>query len=287
MMKTMAAYFRPACIFGFALLCSALLLMVFELPASAQVAYPSSMASTGDSITRAFNTGSFPFIDAPANSWSTGTNTTVNSQYNRLLAKNSLIKGKNFNDAKTGAKMVDLAGQMSSAVSQGVQYVTVLMGANDVCTSSESTMTDITTFRNQFQSAMTSLTTGLPNVRVFVSSIPNIYNLWSILKGNSTARAVWSLYGICQSMLVNPQSTAQTDIDRRARVQQRNIDFNTQLAQVCALYTQCLFDNNATYNTAFVTSDVSTRDYFHPTIAGQAKLARVSWCASAFRDTTC
>lgn len=286
-MKTMAAYFRPACIFGFALLCSALLLMVFELPASAQVAYPSSMASTGDSITRAFNTGSFPFIDAPANSWSTGTNTTVNSQYNRLLAKNSLIKGKNFNDAKTGAKMVDLAGQMSSAVSQGVQYVTVLMGANDVCTSSESTMTDITTFRNQFQSAMTSLTTGLPNVRVFVSSIPNIYNLWSILKGNSTARAVWSLYGICQSMLVNPQSTAQTDIDRRARVQQRNIDFNTQLAQVCALYTQCLFDNNATYNTAFVTSDVSTRDYFHPTIAGQAKLARVSWCASAFRDTTC
>ena len=38
------------------------------------VNYPNSIASTGDSITRAFNTGSVPFTDAPANSWSTGTN---------------------------------------------------------------------------------------------------------------------------------------------------------------------------------------------------------------------
>ncbi|HEX9124675.1 MAG TPA: SGNH/GDSL hydrolase family protein, partial [Actinomycetota bacterium] len=34
--------------------------------------YPNSMASTGDSITRAYNTGTAPFSDAIGNSWSTG-----------------------------------------------------------------------------------------------------------------------------------------------------------------------------------------------------------------------
>src|SRR2546423_12350919 len=75
--------------------------------ARATAVYPGSMASTGDSITRAYNTGS-AFADAPANSWSTGTNATVNSHYTRLLALNPNISGKNFNDAKSGAKMPDL-----------------------------------------------------------------------------------------------------------------------------------------------------------------------------------
>jgi len=29
-----------------------------------------------------------------------------------------------------------------------------------------------------------------------------------------------------------------------------------------------------------VRSDVSTRDYFHPSLAGQAKLASVTWAAT-------
>jgi hypothetical protein len=34
------------------------------------------------------------------------------------------------------------------------------------------------------------------------------------------------------------------------------------------------------YNTAFVRSDVSTIDYFHPSVSGQAKLAAVTWGAT-------
>jgi hypothetical protein len=114
---------------------------------------------------------------------------------------------------------------------------------------------------------------------VSVSSIPNIYQLWSVLKGNSSARFVWSLFKVCQSMLANPTSTNQADVDRRARVLQREVDFNTVLAQVCAQYAQCRFDGNAVFNTAFVASDITTRDYFHPSLSGQQKLASVSWSA--------
>jgi hypothetical protein len=144
------------------------------------------------------------------------------------------------------------------------------------------TLTD--TFRTQFQTALNDLATGSPDARIFVASIPNIYNLWSIFNtgdaASTTAQNTWTNYGICQSMLANPSSTAQADIDRRARVQQRNLDFNTVLAQECALYIHCRFDNNAVYNTVFTQTDVSTVDYYHPAAAGQAKLATFSYLAS-------
>jgi lysophospholipase L1-like esterase len=259
-----------------------------QVKASPAVAgWPGSMASTGDSITRAYNTGSSAFTDAPANSWSTGTNAQVNSHYSRILAAFPGINGLNFNDAVTGAKMADLNGQMATVNTQHVDYVTVLLGANDACTPTEGQMTPVDTFRAQFQAALNTLSAGSPDTRVYVLSVPNIYNLWSILHDNSSARFIWGLGSICQSMLANPQSTAQADVDRRNRVLQRVVDYNTHLAQVCATDIHCRFDNNTVFNTAFVPSDVSTRDYFHPAIAGQAKLAMATYAAGFdFTDAT-
>ncbi|MBP7693029.1 MAG: SGNH/GDSL hydrolase family protein [Anaerolineales bacterium] len=262
-----------------ALLVALSLALTSAFPVSA-VTYPNSMAALGDSITRAYNTGS-AFADAPQNAWATGTNSSVNSLYLRLLPYNAALSGKNFNYAVTSAKMASLATQ-AGRVTSTIQYVTILMGANDVCTSSESTMTSVAAFQSQFTAALNLLKTNAPNAQIYVVSIPNIYNLWAILKGSSTARFTWSVLRICQSMLANASSTSSTDEARRQRVRQRNIDFNSALAQVCAQYANCRFDNNAVFNTTFVKGDVSTRDYFHPSLAGQVKLANVAWGASGF-----
>ena len=239
---------------------------------------PSSMASLGDSITRGFNACGY-YVDCTNESWSTGGDSAINSHYLRILAKNPAISGRNLNDAKTGAKAIDLDGQASTAVSQGVEYVTVLMGANDACTSSESTMTSVTTFRSQAQAALTRLQNGLPTARVFVSSIPDVKRLWFIGKGSFSARTAWSTLSICQSLLANPTSTLQADVDRRARVQQRVVDFNTQLQQVCALNVHCKYDGNATFNYQFAFSQVSGWDYFHPNKSGQTALASTTYGA--------
>jgi lysophospholipase L1-like esterase len=252
--------------------------MVEAVPAGAIPAIPNSMASTGDSITRGFNACGW-FSDCTNESWSTGGDSAINSHYLRILAKNSAISGHNLNDAKTGAKMIDLNGQMTTVVSQGVQYVTVLMGANDACTSSESTMTDVTTFASQFQQAMTTVENGLPNASVFIASVPDVYRLWYIGHTSSSAVNAWNGFKICQSELANPTSTAQADVDRRARVRQRVIDFNTQLANICAQYANCKFDGNAVFNYQFVLSQVSTWDYFHPNKTGQAALASTTYAA--------
>lgn len=240
---------------------------------------PSSMASMGDSITRGFNASGW-YSDSPSRSFSTGTDSVVNSHYRRILAVNPAISGKNFNDGKSGAKASDMAGQANTAVSQNVQYVTILIGANDACTSSEASMTSIATYRAQIDSALATLKSGLPNAKVALMSVPNVWRLWEVGHVSSSARNTWSLFGICQSLLANSNSTAQADVDRRARVRQRVVDFNTSLAQACAAYgANCDFDGNAVFNYPFVLSQVSTWDYFHPNRSGQAVLATVSYAA--------
>ena len=247
--------------------------------------FPDSMASLGDSITRAVNPEPFLLGDQPQYSWSTGDNSTVQSHYYRILQQNSAISGNNYNDAVSGARMTELNGQAQTAVGQGVEYVTILMGANDVCTSSEATMTPVETFRSQLQQGLDTLTLGLPDARIFLASIPDIHGLWLILKDNALARFMWNTFSICQSLLANPTSTALADVERRDRVRQRNIDFNTQLAEVCAQYTACLFDYNAGFNTQFEPAHISTLDYFHPSIQGQTLAASVSWGATYFGDS--
>lgn len=258
-----------------------LLATVFALTvtASAQGAYPNSIASTGDSITRAFNDCWFPYIDCPSASWTTGT--ASYSHYRRIQGTNPGITGRSYNHAVSGADMADLHGQVQGVIGRRAEYVTILMGANDVCASSEAGMTPVATFRAQFEQAMAALSAGLPSSRIFVSSIPDIYQLFSLYRYDLGANAVWAIAGICQSMLAYPFSNLPGDVARRARVRQRNIDYNTQLAQVCALYAQCRTDSNAVFNTAFVRSDVSTRDYFHPSVNGQVKLAAVTWSQAA------
>lgn len=242
--------------------------------ASAAPPLPSSIAAIGDSITRATDVCCW-YGDHPAQSWSTGGGLFdgIRSHYERILSANPSVYGHNYNDARAGAKMRDASGQAATAVTQAARYVTILMGGNDVCTDSPSTMTSVSDFETQFTTTMDELATGLPaGSHVFVSSIPNIYQLWQVLHTNPTAELVWTVAGICQSML----SPFNTEQDRQA-VLAREEAFNQVLADVCSRYTFCRFDNDATFDFQFTTGDVSTLDYFHPSLAGQAALASITW----------
>jgi lysophospholipase L1-like esterase len=250
-------------------------------PAAAQTdpgPAPNSIASMGDSITRGFNACGF-FLNCPSRSFSTGT-TAVNSHYQRILAINPSINGNNLNASRSGARVDEMPAQAQTVVAGGAEYVTILIGANDACTSSEASMTPVATYRGHIDQTLAVLRSGLPDARVLLISIPDIKQLWNVGRTNFFARTAWNLFNICQSMLDNPTSFAAADVARRDRVQQRVIDFNTQLAQACAAYgPNCRFDNNAVFNFAFSLSQVSGWDYFHPNATGQAMLAQVSYAA--------
>ena len=235
---------------------------------------PASIASIGDSITRAFDVCCW-YGDHPAQSWSTGNLPFdgISSHYERLLGLNPAIAGHNHNDARTGARMRDAQGQAQTAVSQHAQYVTIELGANDACTSSRSTMTSVADFRTQFAATMNALAAGLPpGAHVFVGSIPNVYRLWQLFHGNAAAQLVWFGARICQSML----SVTNTEADRQAVVA-RITAFNGVLADVCGRYAFCRYDGGAVFDYSFTSGQVSKLDYFHPSISGQAALATITW----------
>src|SRR5215203_4635148 len=211
--------------------------------ASAAPPLPNSIAGIGDSITRAADVCCW-YGDHPGQSWSTGSTSYdgISSHYERLKGVNLAIAGQEYNDAVSGAKMTDAPGQAAQAVSQHAQYVTVLMGANDLCTSSPDTMTPTSSFEADFKSTMATLMAQDPKPYVFVASIPNIYRLWQVLHDNSLARLVWATAHICQSMLGATRTKAE-----RQLVVDREAAFNDILAKVCAEYARCLWDGGAVY----------------------------------------
>jgi lysophospholipase L1-like esterase len=242
--------------------------------AAAAPPLPGSIAAVGDSISQAYDVCCW-YGNHPANSWSTGDagGDGVTSHYERIRAGNPAVV--RYNDAVAGARMADAPAQASRAVGQGARYVTILMGANDVCTSSTSTMTSVDTFRSQFRQALGTLNSAPVRPRIFVASIPDVYHLWELFRYDLVAQSVWAAAGICQSLL----SLSNTSTQRTA-VRSRTVALNTVLAQECAGYANCRFDGNAVFSYPFSRSQVSRLDYFHPGLSGQAALASITWAAS-------
>ncbi|WP_309123879.1 GDSL-type esterase/lipase family protein [Arthrobacter sp.] len=233
------------------------------------------MAALGDSITRALAVCCSDGDNA-RHSWSTGDRTGdgVTSHYERLRGLDAAITGRNHNNALSGSRAVHLPGQAETAIQQNVEYVTILTGANDLCASSAATMTSEADFAAHINTALATLRRGLPRARIFVASIPDLYQLWKVLEGNAEAREAWAR-GTCPSML----SGGNTE-EQRQLVVTRELAFNRILAQACSRYKNCRWDNNALYDFNFSASDVSTLDYFHPSLEGQARLAELTWRAS-------
>ncbi len=237
---------------------------------------PNSMAATGDSMTQAFDIDwCCALQDNPQYSWSTGDDGAVVSHYLRIAAANAGIIGQAFNFAVTGARMAGLDAQVKNAAAQKVEYLTILMGANDLCTSTIAGMTPTAVFTAQFRQALKDFTTLDPTARIFVSSIPDIYQLWKVLHEDPFVQFFWDLFGICQSML----SSNNSEADRQKVVAQESAD-NAALAAVCAEFASCLWDAYNTFNFKFAATDVSTVDYFHPSFDGQNNLAAVTWASS-------
>lgn len=122
-----------------------------------------------------------------------------------------------------------------------------------------------------------------------------------------TARILWDTLGVipCRTMLFRPNiprnagptpDPTNTAEQRRLRVRDHNIALNDVLAEECAAMLRCTFDDHAVFELVanrgtdgvlladkdewtFVDADISTQDHFHPSFAGQRKLAEAAWAA--------
>ncbi|MDG4766636.1 GDSL-type esterase/lipase family protein [Solwaraspora sp. WMMD406] len=244
---------------------------------------PSSMAALGDSITAGYGS-CVVLTSCRRNSWSTGDGFRVDSHYERIRQANPAMRGQAHNFAVPGARAAALADQAASAVDVGAQYVTILVGANDVCRPDVREMTSVTAFRAEIDRTLDVLRAGLPQAEVLVVSIPDLYHLWQIGHGEERVVRAWNR-GVCPSMLADPTSTDESDVQRRALVRDRVEAFNTQLAEACRAYgDRCRFDGGAVHRVEFALDTLNQIDYFHPDADGQDILADVTYAASGLAN---
>ena len=256
-------------------------------PVAARRGLPARIAAAGDSMTRAFNVGSCcVFSDAPEFSWATGDNAKVDSHYRRLREMNPAVR--EFNFARTGAKIADLDRQLRAAAAQKADYLTIMIGANDIlavlgraengCKPEPAAMTSVSTFRTRFKTALTRFAAARPKASILVASIPNVPRLWTIFSKDQKILDVWSARGSCEASLTG----SSKDVAIRA-AGTRLRAYNAALAQVCKSVATCRWDGGATYAFPFTKADFSTVDYFHPNATGQRRIAEITWRAGYWR----
>ncbi|MFV0136211.1 SGNH/GDSL hydrolase family protein [Streptomyces sp. HMX87] len=234
---------------------------------------PESVAAVGDSITTGFDACAV-LSDCPEVSWATGTRPEVDSLAVRLLGKADAAQ-RSWNFAVSGARMADLAGQMTRAAARKPELVTVLVGANDACRASTSAMTSVADFRAQFETAMSTLRKALPKTQVYVASIPDLKRLWAQGRTSAMGKQVWKL-GICPTMLGDADALDAAATQRRETVDQRVRDYNKALREVCAQDRRCRTDGGAVHAYRFGARQLSQWDWFHPSVNGQARLAEIA-----------
>lgn len=234
---------------------------------------PASVAAVGDSITRGFDACSV-LADCPEVSWATGSDPAVQSLAARLLGE-AEVPARSWNYAVTGSRMADLPGQLAAAAEHKPGLVTVMVGSNDACRPTASSMTPVAEFRAGFEQALKELRAASPASQVYVSSVPDLQRLWEQGKDSPMVRQVWKL-GICQSMLAEPLSGAQGATARREKVRARVVEYNEALREVCAKDELCRYDGGAVFQYPFSAEQLSRWDWFHPGKDGQARLAELA-----------
>lgn len=266
---------------------------------------PKRLSSVGDSITEAINAEEFnPLVIITPNHWASWSNgfrgfwewllgrANVNSHNQRISSRFGSRNRKNFMEALSGADSFDLGPQMTASVSHAADYVTVFMGHNDVCQDSFSDIPTDAEFEANVRAGFDALRAGLPNgATVYTLGIVDIYKLWQLgpqLSGllGVSCEVVWAttLLGVfpCGTMLNPLNSEADRQFTRS-----RNVAFNQILENLVAEFEandphhHWQFADTA-FQADFVPSEVSPFDCFHPSAAGQKRLARDSWEAGPF-----
>lgn len=241
---------------------------------------PRSMAAIGDSITQ--GVGADPTTAAPAShlSWATGFHPPdpVKSHYERLLAAGAPIEGQAKNLGLAGSNMSDAPRQAAEAVASRAEYVTIMMGSNDLCVWSKKWITPHAKFECDFRLTMETLSTGLPDAGIFVLSIPDLYRVWFMLHDNPTVTDEWGWIRPCRSMFAR----FNTERDRQ-RVRDINRTFNETLERVSAEYPNSRFDGHAIFDRAYIASEVGS-DFFHPSMRGHKAISEISWQTGFWPD---
>jgi len=297
-----------------------------------EVGLPESMGAMGDSITagffanfsrrnanlawvetwfivRSLTAGALFQLDGLERkdlSWSVGHNKTgqVLSHARRLAALDPSHELKVYNAAVSGDEVNDVLTAQLPRLNQfarsklGQEYpdfVTIFIGANDVCADSMEGTTSVQDFYNRLDRIVGEIVSKSPRSRVLVSGLPDIESLRRVAHGArlwgwgplKTCDDVWNLAKVC------PTLTTISDPVVREQVKQRVDDYNLAMQDVVERHNATAGDRIHFVADTFAipfNKDHLSMDCFHPNASGQNLISEVTfkhtwWPTSHHFDT--
>jgi lysophospholipase L1-like esterase len=259
-------------------------------PAPTATPLPALVGAIGDSYSQAWSVSPDYLRDHPQFSWVVGT-AKSDGVYSLLERFRALGAAPTVVDAATsGRKMDDAPRQADAVVAAAAKlapgqtaFVTFELGTNDLCASPDP-MTDPAEFTAQLQAAVAALRTGLPaGSRILMLPVPDFAHFREITQADAAARALLSLpanLDRCAPYLgaSSPAAIAQagTYLARYdASIESACMDINAREGATGRL--TCTYDASRTDDSDFTIDDLSSYDFFHPSLSGQQKMAADAW----------
>ena len=261
-------------------------------PVPAAVPLPALLGAIGDSYSQAWSVAPAYHGDHPEFSWVVGNarNDGVTSLLERFTALGAKLQV--VDAAKSGMKMDDalrqatLVAEAARKLAPGkTAYVTFELGTNDVC-SSPDPLTDPAKFQAQLTSAVDVLRAGLPaESRILMLPVPDLNHFHDITEADPLARATlartpiqWGCYPYLGHLGTNTLAAANENLAKYdAALEATCNDINAEGGAAGRLY--CTYNADLLSDSDFTLTDLSTYDYFHPSLGGQAKMAANAWAA--------
>jgi len=233
-----------------------------------------TMVAVGDSITAGFNSSAFGTnFDM---SWSTGTSGKVISHYQRL---SKVYDVKAVNRAKAGSHVLQTLEQIKEAVSEAtrpIDYITMMVGSNDLCGwPLEDNGTYLDDYTKNLRESIGTAIEHNSDVKILISSLPNIERLYEVGKEIRYCRAVWGTGRVCPNIL-SPRAKNREIYFERWHLLNREI---SNIAN--DNHTNIIFTEEVS-KYEFTREDVSRWDCFHPSVQGQKRISEALWLLGWF-----
>lgn len=228
------------------------------------------MVAMGDSITRAMDAEHL--FDNPEYSWATGDKKNFPS-HRKFIETTFSRTVRTRNVSKSGASTGDLTRQLGELQKETkVDYVTILLGANDICGWSDDFEKDLVNYKNRMTSAVKTILGKYSNAKILIGAIPDMYRLWELAHVQPKCVNVWNQYGICQDLL----ATNLTEADRQ-RFMLRWSGVNEALADISKEFTDNVKFVSELSSGTFGNEHISSIDCFHPSVEGQKFFSEIAW----------
>jgi lysophospholipase L1-like esterase len=254
---------------------------------------PALLAAIGDSYSQAYSVSPQYRYDDPQFSWVVGTAKddgvlSLLERFQALGASPVVVDA-----ATSGRKMIDAPRQANLVVAAAKKlgpgktaYVTFELGTNDLC---DDPKTAAASFDAQLRTAVGILRAGLPpGSRILMLPVPDFPHFHAMTQADPATKAALLLpvnSNRCPPYLgaYGPSTTADSN--------SYLAKYDASLEKVCGeidaaegvtgtLY--CTYNAALLADSDFTARDLSTYDYFHPSLTGQAKMAEAAWRADAW-----